>query len=61
MNISVDVSGKGVTDISKSNDVTGLSLTDGSSLTVRGKLKVKVANDAPATEGVDGGADLDHG
>ena len=59
-NVLVDVSGKGVAGAVKNNDVTGLSLTDGSSLTVRGKLKVNVANDAPATEGAGGGADLAH-
>ena len=59
-NVLVDVSGKGVAGTVKSNNVTGLSLTDGSSLTVHGKLKVNVANDAPATEGVGGGADAAH-
>ena len=59
-NVLVDVSGKGVAGTVKNNDVTGLSLMDGSSLTVRGKLKVNVANDAPATEGAGGGADLAH-
>ena len=59
-NVLVDVSGKGVAGTVKNNDVTGLSLTDGSSLTVRGKLKVNVANDAPATEGDGGGADAAH-
>nr|WP_315410927.1 autotransporter outer membrane beta-barrel domain-containing protein [uncultured Selenomonas sp.] len=59
-NVLVDVSGKSVAGGSESNEVTGVSLVDGSSLTVRGKLTVKVKNEAPATKGADGGADLAH-